>query len=275
MSKGRRSPQQLLSIFVMILIARCTSGAATPTPSPQPQVTLTVSGSDAVSTLLSTLRPAFEADVPGYRLNILSGSGTGGGVAGVVDQILDIASIARPPSRDEFAKGLKYVQIEQTGVAFVVHTDVSVKNLTVPQVQDIFFGRIRNWSELGGQASPIVLYVRDEVESATILLRERVFSTAAFPASVAATLTSTTDMLNAVEGTPGAIGFAFSMNVTVQKKQVRLLTLNDRHPNSPNYPILQSLGIGFIDPEKVKPLTDWLTSEKGKAALAALGVITA
>ncbi len=61
-------------------------------------------------------------------------------------------------------------QLEQTGlpivkekiwkepIAILLNKDNPVKNLTVSQIQDIYFGRIRNWSELGGKQQPIHTY---------------------------------------------------------------------------------------------------------------------
>ncbi len=47
-------------------------------------------------------------------------------------------------------------------VAIVVHPDNPVKRLTIPQIRDLFQGKIANWSQLGGPNLPVKLYAVDE-----------------------------------------------------------------------------------------------------------------
>ncbi|GAB4165340.1 MAG: hypothetical protein Fur0032_01960 [Terrimicrobiaceae bacterium] len=49
------------------------------------------------------------------------------------------------------------------GLAVIVNPANPVSSLTVRQVADIFSGKIRDWSEVGGPAGPIHLYARDDV----------------------------------------------------------------------------------------------------------------
>lgn len=49
------------------------------------------------------------------------------------------------------------------GLAVIVNPANPVSALTVRQVADIFGGKIRDWSEVGGPAGPIRLYARDDV----------------------------------------------------------------------------------------------------------------
>lgn len=48
------------------------------------------------------------------------------------------------------------------GLAIIVHPANPVQALTVAQIRDVFSGRIRNWSELGGNAGAIALHARDD-----------------------------------------------------------------------------------------------------------------
>jgi phosphate transport system substrate-binding protein len=275
------SPLQRARRFLMggmvaaLMLVACTPAAPPPTAEPKALVVLTASGSGSVSSILTAIKPAFEADAPGYTLNVLSGTGTGGGVTGVLEKALDIAAMARPAKTEETDKGLKYTQFGRAGITFIIHADVTAKDLTLEQARDIFYGKITNWSAVGGQDLPIVVYVRDEDDTSTTLLREKAFGEDPFPATIAGTLTSTGDMLTAIEGTPGGIGFASWPSILASKKNVKTLTLKGVQPNKAEYDVLATLGIGYLDAEKVKPLIEWLASEKGRTVLAGLGVITA
>lgn len=265
----------LYSLFMLIIAACAPAPAPTPTPTDTPEVTLTVSGSSGVSSLLNAVQADFAAAAPGYTLTILSGTGTGGGVQGVVDGILDVAAMARSPKAEETEKGLRYLSFGSTGVAIMTHPGVTITDLSLEQLEDIYMGRITNWSELGGQDMEIILYVRDESESATIRLRELVFGDTPFPETTAGVLSSSGDMLASIEGTPGSIGFGNWIATAASSKKVKTLTLDGIAPSSDTYPITTPLGVGYVESRQtmVQPLLDWLVSETGQATLRKHGVI--
>lgn len=278
-----RSRSSVPAAFIAIcclalLVGACAPGAPAATPTSAatetPKVTLTASGSGSVAGLLTDVKGAFEADTPGYTLNVLSGSGTGGGVKGVVEGVLDIAAMARGPKEDETSQGLQYISFGSTNVTIMVHPEVEVSDLTQDQVKAIFMGEVTNWSEVGGQDLAIIVYLRDEDESATIQLRKDIFGETPFPDTVAGVLPLSDDMLTAVEGTPGSIGFGNWIATVGSDKKVKTVTLDGYAPDVADYPVATALGIGFVEgrQEAVQPLIDWLGSEAGQAALGKLGV---
>lgn len=266
------------AIIAMLLLTACSSVTATevePTPV-GPQITLTVSGSGSVTAVLSAIQPMFEADTPGYRLRVLSGSGTGGGVKGIIQGVLDVAAMARPPKDEEVAQNVEYVAIGQAGQAVITHPDVGVANLTVAQVRAIFSGEVTRWSEVGGPDRPIVLYVRDEGDSSTKALRSVVMGDTPFAETVARVLTSQGDMQIAVAGTPGSVGIATWPAALAAGADVQAVTIDGVAPGDSNYPMTNSLGIGYLADRQaeVQPLIDWLLSEQGRVALQAFDMIT-
>jgi len=240
-------------------------------PEPAEVTTLTVSGSGGTTAVLEAVKPAFEADTPGYQIEILIGTGTGGGVQGTVDGTLDVAAMARPPKDDE---AVEYVEFGQSGQALYVHEAVGDIDLTSEQASAIVFGEITNWSEVGGPDMEIVLYVRDEGDSSTAALRDAIFGDEPF-AETAQVMTSQGDMINAVEGIEGAVGFGTWPAVLAAGANVRPVSLDGVKPTDTDYPITGALGIGFLAERQtdVQPLIDWLLSEEGKTALREIGVI--
>jgi phosphate transport system substrate-binding protein len=266
------------AIIAMLLLTACSSVTATevePTPV-GPQITLTVSGSGSVTAVLSAIQPMFEADTPGYRLRVLSGSGTGGGVKGIIQGVLDVAAMARPPKDEEVAQNVEYVAFGQAGQAVITHPDVGVANLTVAQVKAIFSGEVTRWSEVGGPDRPIVLYVRDEGDSSTKALRSVVMGDTPFAETVARVLTSQGDMQIAVAGTPGSVGIATWPAALAAGADVQAVTIDGVAPGDSIYPMTSPLGIGYLADHQaeVQPLVDWLLSEQGRAALQAFDMIT-
>jgi phosphate transport system substrate-binding protein len=266
-----------LCLISVLALAAC-GGAVTgtpPTPTPRSQITLTVSGSGTTTAILSGIKPAFEADVPGYNLRVLPGSGTGEGVEGVVKGLLDVAAMTRPPKDEEAAQGVEYVEFGESGVAMYTYPDVGITDLTTAQALAVFSGEITGWSEIGGSDTAIILYVRDEGESSTKVLRQAIFGDAPFP-EIAQVLTSQADMQAAVAGTPGSIGYGSWPSAFAEGANVQPITLNGVAPGDSDYPYVTPIGIGYLSERKadVQPLVDWLLSEQGQAALSEFDVIT-
>jgi phosphate transport system substrate-binding protein len=278
--------RKMLAVVLLVGILAALAGCgddgessepkATEVPTADVSITLTISGSGGTTRVLEAVKTAFEADTPGCSLSILTGTGTGGGVEGVTEGVLDVAAMARPPKDAELeaAPSFTYVEFGSTGQALFVHSGVPVTNLTSEQAVAIFFGEITNWSDVGGPDLPIIPYVRDEGDSSTSALRDAVFGDAPFPEDIQV-VTSQGDMITAIENTLGAIGFGTWPAVVAEGADVKAVALDGVEPDDPAYPITGPLGIGYLAEreEDVQPLSAWLLSEQGQAALRQLDVI--
>ncbi|MBI5951226.1 MAG: substrate-binding domain-containing protein [Chloroflexi bacterium] len=268
-------PIFLLLIVALLLTACSSMSTQPPTPTPAPVVILKASGSGTITIVLGTLAPAFEGAVPGYKLEVLPGKSTGNGVKGILEGLLDVAAMARKPKDEETAQNIKYYELGLVGQALIVHPTVTgVASLNHQQVIDIFSGKITNWSEVGGPNLQIVLYVRDEDDSSTKGLRKAILGENPF-AETAKTLFSQDEMVISVEGTPGSIGIAGWPSVLALQSNVNAVAIDGVRPDEAAYPILDSAGIGYLSQREgdIQPLTDWLSSANGQAALNALGFV--
>ena len=59
--------------------------------------------------VLQAIGPAFEAETPGYHLQVIPDTGTGGGVEGLLKGTLDVAAMARKAKDEGAAQGIQYV----------------------------------------------------------------------------------------------------------------------------------------------------------------------
>jgi phosphate transport system substrate-binding protein len=266
--------------LTLLVVTGCSSVAAESAPSqatpPKAQVVLKVSGSGSATAVLSAIQSSFEADTHGYRLEVLPGTGTSGGVEGIVQGVLDVAAMARPPKDEEAAQNVEYVEFGQAGQAVITHPDMGVSDLTAPQVAAIFFGEITNWSEIGGPNRPIILYVRDEGDSSTKALRSVIMKDIPFAESVAQVFTSQGDMLTAVAGTPDSLGIVTWPTALANGADVQAVSIDGVAPGDSSYPMTSPLGIGYRADRQtdMQPLIDWLRSEQGRAALGKYDMIT-
>ncbi len=258
-------------ILVVLAAASCTTTTpeAEPEESLQPtQVILKISGSGSTVAILDAIQDDFETDTPGYTLEILPGSGSGGGVEGIINGQLDVATMARPPKEEEAAQDVEFLLLGQGGVGIITHADIGELDLTTDQVKAVFSGEVTNWSELGGADQVIILYVRDEGDSSTVALRQTMIGDVSF-SDEAQVLTSEGDMLTAVAGTPGSIGIATWPTALARGDEVRAISVDGVSPGDAAYPMVATLGIGYLTARQsdVQPLIDWLISTAGQEAL--------
>jgi phosphate transport system substrate-binding protein len=278
MFKFRKSEIVLVGLVVLSLVGvGCAAAPPEVAPPEATEVVLKVSGSGSTTSLLAAVAPAFEADTPGYKLETLTGTGSGGGVQGVTEGVLDVSAMARPPKDEELeaAPDLQYVEFGQGAVALFNHPDVDVTNLSSAQAVGILSGEITSWSEVGGPNSDIILYVRDEADTSTKSIREAFFGDTLFP-DTAQVVTSQGAMEAAVGGTPDSIGFGAWVSVLAADVEAQGLGLDGTAPGDTSYPITKPVGVAYLAERQadVQPLIDWLLSERGQAVLQEYDVIT-
>jgi phosphate transport system substrate-binding protein len=102
------------------------------------------------------------------EVNITVGeSGSGNGAKALINGACDVANMSRFMKEKEFkAAALGGTQpvahvVALDGIAVVVHSSNPVRGLTMQQVQDIYAGKITNWSQVGGPNMPTVVISRD------------------------------------------------------------------------------------------------------------------
>src|SRR5258708_4754656 len=200
--------QIFVAVAFCLLAVGCNS-APQPTPTvanvPKARTTFTISGASTALSVLKAIRPAFEADNPGYSLQILESTGTSGNsgaIKGIGDKTLDFGALTRDLTAEQKASGIGYVLVGRVSIAAFVHPGVNVTNLTGQQLADIYAGRITNWSQVSGPDLPIVLYIRQPDENVTQKLRDAYFGKTPFPSN-AQLLNTSKDIVSAVSVTWG------------------------------------------------------------------------
>jgi phosphate transport system substrate-binding protein len=128
--------------------------------------TLVVDGSTTVGPIADAFKEAFNEMYPDLTITI-SKTGSGDGVAALIDGRCDIANASRFMKDKEFKKavdnGIYPVAhvVAMDGVCVVVNPMNPVQELTTEQIRKIYTGEITNWSELGGPDKSIQKMTRD------------------------------------------------------------------------------------------------------------------
>lgn len=101
------------------------------------------------------------------RVNCLLESNTHPSFLKLIDDEVEVIFTARSISRDEAVyaeeKGVELIEkpIAKDALAFLVHPENTVDNLSIAQIQGIYTGDITHWSEVGGPDMAITPYVRN------------------------------------------------------------------------------------------------------------------
>ncbi|MGD9127704.1 MAG: substrate-binding domain-containing protein [Planctomycetia bacterium] len=117
--------------------------------------TITIDGSTTVGPIVKAFAEYTKQHNPDMKI-VVSESGSGNGAKSLMNGTCHIAAMSRFMKDKEYAaavqKGIKPVPhvIAVDGLAIIVHPSNPVKGLTMQQLRDIYPGKIKNWSELGG-----------------------------------------------------------------------------------------------------------------------------
>ncbi len=263
-----------LGILLLCLgLTACTAQTAVSPIFQQPTKTLRISGSGGTTPILAALASDFTADNPTIELETLQGTGTGGGVSGIIGGVLDVAAMGRPPKPEE-AEKIEFLSLGHGAEIPFVHANVTVSELNTDQLKAIFTGEITNWAAVGGEDLPIIVYMRAEDTPHTQILREAFLADIVFTDS-AQIMGGMGDIIAAVEGTPGSIGYVNWPTAVAKGADVKAITINGYSATDPTYPATLEIGIGYMPDQKenVAPLLDWIQSERGQDTLRAFGVL--
>ena len=180
-------------------------------------------GSTSMSKVIGSLAEAFEAG-SGIEVSY-NGSGSGSGIKAVQSGTCDIGLSSRALKDEEKAAGLVGTVLAYDGIAVIVNPENPVSDLDLATIAKIYTGEITNWSEVGGNDSEIVLVGREAGSGTRSGFEEIVDVEDA--CQYRQELTSTGDVITAVAGNPGAIGYASIASV---KNTVKALSVGGVAP---------------------------------------------
>jgi phosphate transport system substrate-binding protein len=244
---------------------------------------IVVDGSTTVGPIAKQFAQYYMSKHPDVNITV-SESGSGNGAKSLVNGTCDAAAMSRFMKDNEFqaavAKGVMPVAhvVAVDGLAVIVHPSNRVKDLSLAQLRDIYEGKIKNWSEVGGPSSPIVKVGRD-TNSGTYESFESLVMQGARVSGDAETTGSNGAVRARVQSTPASIGY---VGLGFVDRTVKPLAVNGIAPNretvaSGAYPIARPLFLftnGY--PKLGTPLHGFVTlylSEKGQEIVEAIGFV--
>ncbi len=138
-----------------------------------------IKGSDTMVNLGQAWAEGFMKKNPNAFVAV-TGGGSGTGIAALLNGTCDLAATSRKMKDKELVQARtngiepKELTVALDGLAVVVSPQNPVTQLTVDQVADIFTGKIKNWKEVGGVDTPIVLLSREVNSGTHVYFKEHV-----------------------------------------------------------------------------------------------------
>jgi len=123
------------------------------------QAGVTVAGSTSVEPFAELLAEEYMLHHPGSHIYV-QGGGSTAGIEAVRTHAAHIGMSSRSLTAGE--KNLYAVTVAKDAIAVIVHPENPVVDLSLLQIRQVFTGKIRKWSDIGGHARPIVLVTREE-----------------------------------------------------------------------------------------------------------------
>lgn len=197
------------------------------------------------------------------------------GYTAIVDGDTDILFCAAPSDEQrQYAKEqgveLVYVPVGLEAFVFFVNKNNPVDNLSARQIRDIYSGKIKNWSEVGG-ANRVINPVSRLSGSGSQSAME------AFMGEDEIALKSPFAI------TGGSLGFSFRyyLGTIVENESVKMLSLNGVYPSSENiqngsYPVIAEFYAIYRadnENENIQILIDWLLSDEGQTLIEESGYV--
>ncbi len=216
--------------------------AAWASSSPAQTAELKIVGSGDGIELLQAIAAAYTAANPGKNVMVPPSIGTAGGIAAVGTDKEIMGRIARRLTDAEKAQGMVETPLVKVPVGIFVHPSSGIAELTAAQTVDIFLGKVRNWSEVGGRDLTVRIVSRQQTDSTLLALRSGMPGWQDLVITDRSKLAlTTTEMFDAVQTTQGAIGFGPYSKVWA--KSVTYIRVDGKLPTDADYKSITSLSL--------------------------------
>ena len=244
-------------------------------------------GSD---TVLPLAQKEAESYMKANKMNkvVVTGGGSGVGLAALVDGTTDIAMSSRKIKMGEkiklqdAGKASKETIIAYDALAVIVNPANKVSQLTREQLEGIYTGKIKNWKEVGGDDLQIVVYSRESSSGTYEFFKEHVLNNKNYAKSVLS-MPATGSIVQSISQTKGAIGYVGLAYVEKEVKALKVSYDKGKTFTAPSletaknktYPIVRPLYYYYLTSveKTVKPFVDFCLSAEGQKIVEQVGYV--
>lgn len=244
---------------------------------------VTLKGSDTMVILVQKWTEEYPDKSVQFQV---TGGGSGTGIASLINGTTDICSSSRPMKsaeslqmKQKYGKPPVEIRVARDGLSVYVHKTNTINTLTIKQLGDIFRGKIRNWSELGGPNHKIILYSRENNSGTYEFFKEHVLMNKDFDPS-AQHMPGTSAVVGAIAMDEWGIGYGgaaytkgvHEVKVSLQKDSTGYLPTEENILNG-KYPISRFLYFYLRERplNETKKFIDWVIGKEGQKVVLDVG----
>ncbi len=238
-----------------------------------------MNGSTSMEKLATAMNESFMAQYPEVTATA-EFTGSGSGIEAVANGTVEIGNSSRNLKDEEKAKGLVENIVAIDGIGVVTEKTNTVEDLSKQQLADIYSGKIKNWKEVGGADSNIVVIGR-EAGSGTRGAFEELLALED-KCAYAQEIDSTGAVMAKVAATPGAIGY---VSLDVIDDTVKSLKLDGVEATPENIKagkyflsrpfVMATKGAISEQSPAVQEYFKYIDSDEGQAVIQKVGLISA
>ncbi len=248
---------------------------------------LKIKGSDTVLPLTQTEAEQYMKTNKNASI-MVTGGGSGVGIAALLNGTTDIAQASRSMKLDEKLKlksgnrPYKEVIIAYDALAVIINPSNKVTQLTREQLEAIYTGKITNWKQVGGADLKIVAYSRETSSGTYEFFKEHVLSNKNYAPS-ALLMPATGAIVQSVSQTAGAIGYVGLAYLDRSTKSIKVSYDQGKTYVAPSiaaaknktYPISRPLYYYYLTSveKTVKPFIDYVLSSAGQQLVVKTGYV--
>ena len=238
---------------------------------------ITMAGSTSMEKFANALAESFMVKYPGGVVTA-EFTGSSAGIESVLAGSVDIGNSSRNLKDEEKDLGAVENIVAIDGIVIITDRTNSTTDLSTEQLADIYTGKIRNWSEVGGSDEAIVVIGREAGSGTRSAFEELV------KVKDMCTHANELDSMGAgmarVAVTPGAIGY---VSLDVLNDTVQTLSLDGIEPTEENIVagryllsrpfIMVTKGEISAQSKEVQEMFAYLRSKEGQELIQTVGLI--
>lgn len=243
------------------------------------QTSLLIAGAGTMLELNKALAKAFSARNPTVDIVVDQGGSLSGLIA-LKRGAIDVAAMSRDLSDSEDDWSTRSLLVAKNEIAFAVHPDSPLSNITRSQLKAIYTGEISRWSQVGGADAPIRVLSRKTPSTSRNFVEEVVLEGQDIRLD-SVELDSAALMVEKIRGDRQAIGFiALKDRGESAGRPLRYLKVDGVEPEritvlSGRYPFTQPLYL-VLHGEAVEParrFVEFALSPEGQRIVVAQNLI--
>ena len=209
----------------------------------------------------------------------------------LINKKADLIFVSEPSDsilKDAKNAGVEFemVGIGRDGFVFIVNKENKVDSLTIEQIQKIYTGEIKNWSEIGGEDEKIIAYQREPNSGSQNLMEKMVMKNlklADVPSEFKINgMEGLIDAVASYSNAKASIGYSIYLYAKEQyvKDSIKFLSINNVYPTDDTiangtYPLSKIVYAIYRkdEPENsnTRKLVKWLLTQEGQETVTAGG----